>query len=53
MGIAPNFGVNPTIWLMDSRATSHMTWNCALFTTFKVIKPPFLITIANRTTILC
>jgi hypothetical protein len=40
VGIAPNFIVNPTIWLVDSRATPHMTWNRALFTTFKVIEPP-------------
>jgi hypothetical protein len=53
MGIAPNFGVNPTIWLVDSRATSHMTWNRALFTTFEVIEPPILVTIATGTTIPC
>ena len=39
-GNTPNLGVNSTTWLVDSRATSHMTWNRALFTTFEVIEPP-------------
>jgi hypothetical protein len=49
----PNFSVNPTTWLVDSRATSHMTWNCTLFTAFEAIKPPIQVTIANGTTIPC
>jgi hypothetical protein len=49
----PNLGINPTTWLVDSRATSHMTWNRALFTTFEVIEPPIQVTIANGTTIPC
>ena len=34
-----NLSVNPTTQLVDSKATSHITWNRALFTTFKVIEP--------------
>jgi hypothetical protein len=53
VGDTLNFGVNPTTWLVDSGATSHMTWNRALFTTFEVIEPPIQVTIANGTTIPC
>jgi hypothetical protein len=49
----PSLGVNPTTWLVDSRATSHMTWNRVLFTTFEVIEPPTTVTVANETTIPC
>jgi hypothetical protein len=49
----PSLGVNPTTWLVDSGATSHMTWNRALFTTFEVIEPPTTVTVANGTTIPC
>jgi hypothetical protein len=49
----PNLGINPTTWLVDSRATSHITWNRTLFTTFEAIEPPIQVTIANRTTIPC
>ena len=49
----PSFCANPTIWLVDSGATSHMTWNRTLFTTFEAIEPPTQVTIANGTTIPC
>ena len=52
-GNIPSFGISPTTWLVDSGATSHMTWNRALFITFEAIEPPIQVTIANRTTIPC
>jgi hypothetical protein len=45
--------INPQTWLVDSGATSHMTWNRDLFTTFLVIEPPIQVTIANGTSIPC
>jgi hypothetical protein len=48
-----NLGVNSTTWLVDSGATSHMTWDRSLFTTFEVIEPPVPVTIANGSSIPC
>jgi gag-polypeptide of LTR copia-type len=53
VGNAPSSSVNPKIWLVDSGATSHMTWDRALFTTFTVIEPPIPVTIANGMSIPC
>jgi hypothetical protein len=45
--------INRQVWLVDSGATSHMTWNRDLFTTLLEIEPPTLVTIANGTSIPC
>jgi hypothetical protein len=52
-GCTTNLGVNPQVWLVDSGATSHMTWNRDLFTTFLAIEPPIAVTIADGTSIPC
>ena len=46
-------GGTPTTWLVDSGATSHMTWNRALFTKFTTIEPPIPVVIADGTSIPC
>ena len=45
--------INRQVWLVDSGATSHMTWNRDLFTTFLEIETPTQVTIANGTSIPC
>jgi hypothetical protein len=52
-GSTTNLSINSRTWLVDSGATSHMTWNLDLFTTFLEMNPPIQVTIANGTTIPC
>jgi hypothetical protein len=53
VGHTTNFGANPQVWLVDSGATSHVTWDRGLFTSFLTIEPPIPVTIANGESIPC
>jgi gag-polypeptide of LTR copia-type len=44
---------NSRIWLVDSGATAHMTWDRSLFTTFTAIEPPNLVMVANGASTPC
>ena len=53
VGHTTTSSANPRSWLVDSGATSHMTWDRGLFTTFVATEPPIPVTIANGTSIPC